>query len=346
MNPTPDLALRLLERGQDMTSLIDLEGKFVWVNPAGYRLLGYDDHLALTGIRAGSLVHPDDQMIREEAFQAILKGEARNTQIRLRCSDGRYLFMEGTAVTAGEYILANFRDVTARVEAERGQRRTIDFLRQFAHVVAHDMASPVTTIAGFVSLLREKCWDQLQQDGREYLAMLETATKTAQRRLDGLLQLSQEQVPGASFESVDTNEILKQALDSLHQELVDSGATVVRHPLPAVVADPYRIERLFANLIANAIKFGARNIVISARVRPADTLFEISDDGQGIDPAYHTKIFMPFAQLDPDANGVGLGLAICRQIVERHNGQIWAESEGEGKGSQFLFSLPTGGDKQ
>jgi signal transduction histidine kinase len=223
-------------------------------------------------------------------------------------------------------------------------------LERFTHVVSHDLKSPLVTIRGFL--------DYVEKDARagdlERMAAdaerIRGATERMERLLDDLLELSRTGRIAREPEDVAFEDVVRAARDAVDGHLVPRGVRVEVDPAAAgrvVRGDPARLVELMQNLLANAARFMGDQkeprIAIGVREAPStEPVFTVSDNGAGIDPTHHERVFDLFHKLDPNGEGNGLGLALVRRIVESHRGRVWVESEGCGRGSTFCFTLPRG----
>jgi light-regulated signal transduction histidine kinase (bacteriophytochrome) len=230
--------------------------------------------------------------------------------------------------------------------------RSNDELQQFAYVASHDLQEPLRTISSYVQLLSRRYKSQLDSDALEFIGFAVEGTKRMQNLINDLLSLSRVGTRGRDLEPTDCNLALNDSLANLEAALQETGAEVSRDPLPTVLADKPQLTQLFQNLIGNAIKFHAGEapkIHISCQANGKDYTIGVRDNGIGIDPRHAERIFQVFQRLhDRDKYpGTGIGLAICKKIVERHGGHIWLESQ-PGEGATFLFNLSQaeGAEKQ
>ena len=253
---------------------------------------------------------------------------------------------------ADQKLDAMHRDLEQRVqrrtadleEANRNLRRSNRDLEKFAYAASHDLREPLRALSGFSDLLRTRYEQQMDDRADEYLLHISQGASRMHELLDGLLAYSRVGSADESFEEVDSGLALDEALANLSSALKSSAAVVHREPLPRVVADYSQLVHLFQYLISNAIKFRGDQIpeitISSLRV---DRLWQIQirDNGIGIEPAYCKKVFEIFDRLHTrdEYPGLGIGLALCKRIVDRHGGDIWVEST-PGVGSTFTFALP------
>ncbi len=243
------------------------------------------------------------------------------------------------------------RDVTDRAEAEAALARRAEELSrrneelaQFAYVASHDLQEPLRMVSSYTQLLERRYKGQLDEDADEFISFAVDGANRMQRLLRGLLAYSRIGTHGLEFQPTDCEEVLDRVLANLGASLDECGAVVTNDPLPVVVADPSQMDQLLQNLLSNAIKFHdgeAPRVHVSVEQSDGEWHFSISDNGVGIDAQYHDRIFVIFQRLHTkdEYPGTGIGLAICKKIVERHSGRIWVESS-PGDGSTFHFTLP------
>ncbi|MDR6221069.1 ATP-binding protein [Deinococcus soli (ex Cha et al. 2016)] len=216
-------------------------------------------------------------------------------------------------------------------------------LGRFAAIASHDLKAPIRAVTSFAELLRTLYALHLKGRGLTYLAQIRINGYHMERLVDDLLLYSRAAVASRAFAAVDTATMVQNVLTRLKPDLGD-GVTVTLINLPAIQGDAVQLDRLFQNLLSNALKYRKPDplqIVIRAQAGPGHTWqFDVQDTGQGIEPEYHQRIFQLFARLHPrEVDGTGLGLAICQRIVQHHGGDLWVEST-PGQGSTFSFTLP------
>jgi signal transduction histidine kinase len=233
-----------------------------------------------------------------------------------------------------------------RQEAERTAellRQSNEDLEQFAYVSSHDLQEPLRTIASFVQLLERRYKGKLDAESERYAGFVVEGVTRMRRLLDDLLDYSRVSNPGEPMQRTESKQALRVALENLHAAIAEVQAEVTYDALPEVKAHPQQLTRLFQNLLGNAIKFRGHEpprVHVSAEGSGREWTFTVSDNGAGFDPAYSEKVFVIFQRLHGRQHGgTGIGLAICKRIVERHGGKIWAESK-PGEGSIFRFTLP------
>ena len=249
-------------------------------------------------------------------------------------------------------ILLAMEDVTDRRHAERllSERaeelaRSNADLEQFAYVASHDLQEPLRMVASYSDLLAARYRDQLDDRARDYIEYIVDGAQRMQRLIDDLLTFSRATREGEQTSEVEADEALKSALRALRAAVKESGAVVTQDSLPKVHIPPSQLQQLFQNLIGNAIKFRGEEtprIHLSVRRQDSEWWFSIRDNGIGIDPAHHDRIFGLFQRLHGRSEypGSGVGLALCKKIVEARGGRIWVESA-SGEGTTFWFTLPS-----
>ena len=216
-------------------------------------------------------------------------------------------------------------------------------LQQFAYVASHDLQEPLRMVSSYTQLIARRYKGKLDADADEFIAFAVDGANRMQRLILDLLAYSRVNTGGRQFEPTAMETVLKAALNNLTDAVKESQAIITHDPLPAVMGDDKQLAQLFQNLLSNAVKFGGAQpprIHISAKQTDGEWLFSVRDHGIGLDPQYADRIFVIFQRLHTRAEypGTGIGLAICKKIVERHGGRIWVESE-LGKGATFYFTL-------
>jgi light-regulated signal transduction histidine kinase (bacteriophytochrome) len=260
-----------------------------------------------------------------------------------------------TPVRAGGAEITHFvaikQDITERKRAQADLQRTAQDLErsnrdleQFAYIASHDLQEPLRAIGGYVSLLQRRFPENLDPKAIEYIQGAAEGAHRMARLITDLLAFSRVGTRGGSFAPADLNAVLNEALHNLHATIHTTGAKVTWDALPSLSVDATQMMQLFQNLIGNAIKFQGEQppqIHVGARREDQRWVISVRDNGIGIDPRYFEKIFQVFQRLHTRKvyAGTGIGLAICKKIVERHGGTIWVESQ-PGQGATFFFSLP------
>jgi light-regulated signal transduction histidine kinase (bacteriophytochrome) len=216
-------------------------------------------------------------------------------------------------------------------------------LESFAYIASHDLKEPLRMVSSFTELLGRQYADKLDERAHEYIFFAKDGAKRMYDLLDGLLEYSRIHTKGKEFSDVDLNLIIESVEKNLSLVIKERNAIMHCQNLPVIFADESQMILLFQNLISNAIKFNKRKprIQIACKSDSQNFEFSVKDNGMGIDSQYFDRIFLIFQRLVPRAQyeGTGIGLAICKRIIERHEGKIWIESK-PGHGSTFIFTIP------
>jgi PAS domain S-box-containing protein len=251
-----------------------------------------------------------------------------------------------------QLILLALEDITERKQVEKALaeqtaelERSNAELQQFAYVASHDLQEPLRMVASYTQLLARRYKDKLDTDANEFIDYAVDGATRMQTLINDLLAYSRVGTKGKSFDLTDCEVIWERALANLQEAIAESSARVSHDPLPTVIADDLQLSQLFQNLISNAIKFRRDDqppqIHVSAKRKDKELVFSVRDNGIGIDSRYVERIFVIFQRLHnkEDYPGTGIGLAICKKIVERHRGRIWIESQ-PNQGTTVYFTIP------
>jgi signal transduction histidine kinase len=227
------------------------------------------------------------------------------------------------------------------LELERSNRE----LEEFAYVASHDLQEPLRIISSYLQLLSRRYSEQFDEDGQRFIHYTVDAADRLRELIDDLLAYSRVGTQGQPFTPTDCEVVLQEALINLQLVIEENSAVITYDPLPTVMGDTTQLRQLFQNLLGNAIKFHSDkppHIHIGSRRETGHWLLWVQDNGIGLDPKFAERIFAIFQRLHNrgDYPGTGIGLTICKKIVERHNGRIWVESQ-PGQGTTFYFTLPT-----
>ncbi len=348
----------ILETIQEGYFELDLAGNFVFWNESLAELLGYPPE-RLAGLNYRAYTREGQSAVVFETLGEVYR-TGRACQVfgwEIVRNDGSRRFAEASAgpVHGEDGDIVGFRgivrDVTARRATEerletksRELARSNDDLRQFAYVASHDLQEPLRMVAGYTHLLARRYEGQLDEEADVFIRYTLEGIDRMQRLIRDLLDYARVQTHGRRFAQVQLPEALGWALSNLEGALADAAATVTFDSLPTVDGDTTQMGQLFQNLIANAIKFQgdrALEIHVGVQRRPGEWQITVRDNGIGIDPEDRTRVFEIFQRLHPpdDYEGTGIGLAICKRIVERHGGEIWVEPSPV-QGATFVFTLP------
>ncbi|MGF6973651.1 PAS domain S-box-containing protein [Paraburkholderia sp. JPY465] len=358
-SPTHELFRQVVEAAPNAMVMADRDGRIVLVNAQAEKMFGYlrDE---LVGHSVDMLVperfrsaHPQYRRMFYGNLSSRPMGTGRDL-FALRKDGSEVLVEIGlNPVTTPEevFVLAAIVDITERKRAEQELiRRTEELARsnhdleQFAYVASHDLQEPLRAVAGPLQLLQRRYHGQLDARADEFIAHAVDGATRMQKLIEDLLAYSRVGRSGATQELVNCTTALDQALKSLSVVLQESHAQINRDALPVVMGIPTQLALLFQNLIGNAIKFRRLDqpvrIDIGARREGDEWIVSVKDNGIGIESQYFERIFMIFQRLHSRAEypGTGIGLALCKRIVEQHGGRIWVESGPDG-GSTFFFTL-------
>jgi PAS domain S-box-containing protein len=354
-------ALRLLiEEAPDATLVCDAEGRIVYANAMTEAMFGYP-RPALQG-RFVELLLPErfrethQQHRRGYGHSPRKRRMEEEGDLQARRADGSEFEAEISLVPlrtrGGLLIGAIVRDVSAARAIEAALRRQARELarsnaelEQFAYVASHDLQEPLRMVASYAELLSRRYGEQLDEDAREFIGYMVDGASRMQDLIKHMLDYARAGNHTEQLEATDCNQAVARARRNLEAAIQQSGATFDIAPLPTVIAHRNQLVQLFQNLFSNAIKFrgeAAPHIQVSSVTTPSAYHFNIQDNGVGIARENQKRIFQLFQRLHGSAivGGNGIGLAICKKIVERYGGQIGVESE-PGQGSRFTFSLPT-----
>jgi PAS domain S-box-containing protein len=349
----------IVETAVDGIITIDERGTVTSFNPAATRIFGY---------APDEVIGRNVKTLMPEPYRGEHDGYMRNyvtTGVKKIIGIGREvvgLRKDGTTfpmdLGVSETVLGDrriftgiVRDVTERKRSEDALAKQAEALarsnvelERFAYVASHDLQEPMRTVRSFAQLLQRRYGRELTGDAVEFFRYVTEGVARMQALINDLLAYSRVTSQGGAFGLADCNEILRMVVESLQATIQSHGAAVTADQLPTVLGDATQLGQVFQNLIANAIKFHGKEsprIRVGAEERPGEWAFSISDNGIGIAPEYFERIFIIFQRLHTieEYGGTGIGLAVCKKIVERHGGRIWVESK-VGEGSTFHFTIP------
>jgi PAS domain S-box-containing protein len=354
---------KLVRYSSDVVNILDANGTIIYESPAAQTILGYDSE-ERTGKSAFEFIHEDDHARVLQTYQKLISapGSSHTLVFRIRHANGSWRTLEAMGRNMLDDpevrgIVVNSRDITERQRAELAfqdsqkelQRRNAE-LQQFSYVVSHDLREPLRMVNSFLELLERHLEDSLDETGRQYLWFAVDGARRMEGMIRGLLDYARIETRGEAPVPTNAQKVLEGVLTDLQFEIQERDASVTYDPLPTVQADPLLLARLFQNLITNALKFqpdhdgngaGTPRVHVGAERYQDKWTFSVRDNGIGIDPKFFDELFQVFRRLHAHAEyeGTGIGLAICKRIVEHHGGRIWVESA-PGEGATFYFTLP------
>jgi len=293
-----------------------------------------------------------------EIYRKVARGEIGSQHFQTDYHDGPVSGCYAVIVfqSTPQNIVVSFEDITQRRQAEEKLASAMEHLRisnrdleQFAYIASHDLQEPLRMVANYMQLIERRYKDKLDQDAKDFIGYAVDGAVRMQQLIDSLLDYSRLQTRKNPFATVSLDQVLQRVLRDLEGRIVETGAQVSADPLPQVYGDALQIGLVFQNLITNAIKFrgeASPRVHISAAEFSKYWKLTVRDNGIGIAPEHQERIFKIFQRLHSRAEypGTGIGLAICRRIIERHGGETGVESELK-KGSAFWFTLPKKGEK-
>ena len=342
----------LIENSSDALSLINAEGQVLYASAPTATVLGYPPE-ELLGQNGFDLLHPEDREHCVETLRKVLAEPRRadQMQVRVRQKDGQWRWVESTASNLLDEpsvgaIAINYREISTRRAEEESRQRLIEELirsnaelQSFAHTISHDLREPLRTITAFTEILVRRA--QLKEEDRELARAVVAGAQRMSTVLESLLRSATSSFH-AALVPVDLELAVAQAMQNLSAALTSSKATIKLAPLPTVRGKESDLIRVFENLISNAVKYRtemAIEVRIDAERLGPDWVIRIHDNGIGIPTEHHRRVFCLFTRLHgEDMPGAGVGLAVCKKIVEGMGGAIWVESE-PGAGSTFCFTV-------
>jgi PAS domain S-box-containing protein len=337
----------------------------IWTDEL-YRIYGLEPQSTTISFKSVlQFIHPDDKQFVEEVVKTcILNHEPYSINFRIILHDGteRILLSTGEIVLNKKNEAIKLRGMAADVtHAKKSEQQLLQLnkeleeraadliasnveLERFAYVASHDLQEPLRTVISFLGLLKKKSEKDLDKTAKRYVNFAVEGAERMKRLVHDLLEYSQVSSIKESMSDIDCNEMLNTIRSIFHLALTESKATLLVKTLPVINAAQPQIQQVFTNLIGNALKYqNNKSPQIEVGCNEKDELWEfyVKDNGIGIDPMFFDRIFVIFQRLHSktEFSGTGIGLAICKKIVERQGGHIWVESE-VGKGSTFYFTIP------
>jgi PAS domain S-box-containing protein len=344
-------------------AIVELGGRFRAVNRSMSNILGYSRaELLVRTFR--DITHPEDLEVTVALRERLVAGEMESFQL-----EKRYLHKTGRIVwgmltlslvrgAGGEpaYIVSQIIDITARKEAEEALarhaaelERSNAELEQFAYVASHDLQRPLRTVGSYTQLLAERYGDRLDDRAERWIGYIIAGVNRMRQLIDDLLTLARVGMDGEAFVPTDTGAVVIRMWESVRGHNGPDDAALTSDVLPTIIADPVQLEQLFQNLLGNALKYRRTDLALRVHVA-ADRHIEngvacweltVSDNGIGLDMVNAERIFQIFQRLhrEDEYAGTGIGLAICKKIVQRHGGRIWVISA-PSEGAAFHFTMP------
>jgi PAS domain S-box-containing protein len=347
---------RIVETAQEGIWTIDADSLTSFVNAKMAEMLGYTVD-EMHGMPLLAFMDEEGRALAAEKLERRRHGIAEQHDFRFKRKDGAdvwaLLATNPMLDRTGAYLgaLAMVTDITERKRTEQALAeraaelaRSNAELEQFAYVASHDLQEPLRMVASYTQLLARRYRGKLDADADDFIGYIVDGADRMHALITDLLAFSRVGTRGSPFQPTDCRRVLEQALADLRVAIQESQATVTNTELPVVMGDAVLLIQLFQNLIGNAIKFRSAeppHVHISATPKERGWEFAVRDNGIGFDPQYAERVFIIFQRLHnrQEYPGTGIGLAICKRIVERHGGQIWAESQA-GQGTTFYFTLP------
>ena len=345
----------LIEAMPTLVWTLKPDGEVEYVNQRWVEYMGMSPD---EGPKWMEAVHPEDrEQTAESVRRTIEQGESYEIECRLRRHDGVYRWHLSRALPLRDNNGNIFRwfgtstDIHGHKMIEQDLRRTAaelersnKELEEFAYVASHDLQEPLRMITGYLKLIERRYKGRLDQDADEFIAYAVDGATRMQQLIADLLAYSRVGTRGHALIPIDLKRPFERAQADLWTTIVETGAKLTHDPLPVVNGDETQLAQLFLNLIGNAIKFRSERtpeIHVGVKAENDSYLFYVRDNGIGFDQRYAPKMFLVFQRLHTRQKypGTGIGLAICKKIIDRHGGRIWVESE-PGKGSTFYFTLP------
>jgi len=338
----------ILDAINDVFYVLDENGSLERWNRSLSEVSGYTDE-EIASMTAADFFTDDDRDAAAAAIRNGFESGSVAVELELRTEEGETVPFEfvGSSLenTAGEPVLAGIgRDVSGRIERERRLKASNERLEQFAYAASHDLQEPLRMVSSYLRLIESRASDELTEETEEFLEFAVDGADRMREMIDGLLAYSRVETQGRPLEPVDLNDVVDDVLDDLDMRITECDADVDIEELPRVTGDEHQLRQVFQNLVTNALEYSGDEpprVQISATRNGSMWEVAVRDEGLGIEPDEQDRIFEVFERLHSrnDHGGSGIGLALCERIVERHDGDIWVESE-LGEGATFSFTLP------
>jgi PAS domain S-box-containing protein len=344
-------ARSLIEASLDPLVTINRDGKITDVNRATEQATGLARHKLIGNDFSDYFTEPEKA--KDGYHEVFARGYVRDYPLTMRNISGKTtsvlynatVYRDEDGETGGVFAAA--RDVTELKRLETELRRSNADLQQLAYITSHDLQEPLRMITSYLQLIERRYKGRLDADADEFIGYAVNGAARMRTMINDLLEYSRIGTRVQVLQPTSTESAFAAALANLEIAIRENAATVTHDPLPVIKADPTQFTMLFQNLIGNGIKFHGRDaphLHVSARKEAGEWVFSVSDNGIGIEPQYFRRLFQVFQRLHTrdEYPGTGIGLALCKRIVERHGGRIWVESAA-GKGATFYFTMPLEG---
>ncbi|HXM95842.1 MAG TPA: PAS domain S-box protein [Candidatus Dormibacteraeota bacterium] len=350
----------LLEAAPDAMVVVNRDGEIVLLNLQAEKQFGYRRD-ELVGQKVKRIIPEGfaERLIADgtrTAAEALAQQIGTGIELYGRRKDGSdfpiEIMLSPLENAEGILVTAAIRDISVRKKSEQHLVKTVgelkrsnDELQQFAYVASHDLQEPLRMVASYTQLLAKRYHGRLDSDADEFIAYAVDGSNRMQGLIQDLLAYSRVGTTGKVLHEISSEHALKEALTNLRATIEESGAVVTHNSLPAITTDDTQLAQVFQNLVGNAIKYRSAEVphvhVSATRNSGNEWIFSVKDNGLGIDPQYFERIFILFQRLHgpTEFKGTGIGLAICKKILEGLGGRIWVESQPD-KGSTFYFALP------
>ena len=343
----------IVETAHDGIYVLDEDRRFELVNDSFADLTPFSQ-TELLGRHASTVFGDEFASIEAEQWESATPNKLPSFEETIEAGPNETRTVENRFVLLDEDVrkrrVGVIRDVTEREEYRRKLEESNERLEQFAYAASHDLQEPLRMVTNYLQLLEQRYGDDLDKDADEFIDYAVDGAERMREMIDGLLKYARVETRGDPLESVELNEVLDDVLTDLQLQIEESDARIEVGSLPQVNGDEGQLRQVFQNLVTNAIEYSGdepTQVAVSAERNGSMWCISVHDEGIGIDSDDTDRVFEVFQHLHSreESEGTGIGLALCRRIVERHGGEIWVESE-PGEGSTFSFTLPQSPDHE
>ncbi|QLD90880.1 PAS domain S-box protein [Natronomonas salina] len=331
----------ILDRVSDAFYALDDEWRFTHLNDQAVELLGQPREELLDRTIWSVFPQATDSIYHEQ-FQWAMETQApADFEVFV---DNLDAWLEFNLYPSESGLSVYLQDITERKEYERKLEESNERLEQFAYAASHDLQEPLRMVSSYLQLIERRYADELDADGADFIEYAVDGADRMREMIEALLQYSRVETQGDAFEPADLEAVLSEARENLHLQIEESDADVTVGRLPTVSGDASQLRQVFQNLLDNAIEYSGEaplQVHVDAERSGEEWVVSVSDEGIGIEPDQHERVFEVFQRLHSrdEHEGTGIGLALCERIVERHGGDIWVDSD-PGEGTTFSFTLP------